>query len=110
MRRAPSPTARLMSDAMNSPFPPFLPHGRTGLGHWSGGRGKAAGRCRTHPSQARGEGPWSMPQHHGLSTSTSQAPHRLEHKIDSLVNRLVAAIVIALTLLFAALHYWPTHG
>jgi hypothetical protein len=36
-----------------------------------------------------------MPQHHGLSTSTSQAPHRLEHKIDSLVNRLVAAIVIA---------------
>jgi cytochrome c556 len=33
----------------------------------------------------------------------------VDHKIDTMVNRIVAAMVVALTILFAALHYWPPH-
>ncbi len=35
---------------------------------------------------------------------------RLDHKIDTMANRIVAAMVVALTILFAALHYWPPQG
>jgi hypothetical protein len=45
----------------------------------------------------------------GVRAELQGVEQRLDHKIDTMVNRIVAAMVVALTILFAALHYWPSH-
>jgi hypothetical protein len=90
-----------MSDAIGPPSRPSLHRRGTGPDHWSGGREKAAGRCRTHPSRARGNmSPRGAPQHYRLSTSpgrSSPGEWRTSCPISGINRKVIDAGSVAQT-------------